>query len=167
MMYGDILSTCCLSYLQFWWKNMVNKTTGQVADHFDTNGNVEWWKFTYNEGLMIGASTELYHATKSKEYLSNAAKIVSFVLSSETTPTSYGPVLFDGTNSQCKSDCMEFKGPAFRNLALYYSVTHDAKVRLTLSSMNSNELIRCMLCCNHVLMPFGILQGMEQQMLSV
>lgn len=34
---------------EFWWQNMVDKTTYQVADHFDNKGDITWWKFTYNE----------------------------------------------------------------------------------------------------------------------
>jgi predicted alpha-1,6-mannanase (GH76 family) len=45
----------------FWWMNMVDKTKYQVADHVNTDGTKVWWKFTYNEGLMIGASLEMYN----------------------------------------------------------------------------------------------------------
>jgi len=44
----------------FWWSNMVDQSTFQVADHIDPTGTKTWWKFTYNEGLMIGASVALY-----------------------------------------------------------------------------------------------------------
>ena len=34
----------------FWWANMVNGTTGQVADHMNAPaGDVVWWSFTYNQ----------------------------------------------------------------------------------------------------------------------
>src|SRR5262249_32023375 len=43
-----------------WYSTMVNHTTSQVADHRNANGNVDWTKWTYDTGLAIGASIELY-----------------------------------------------------------------------------------------------------------
>lgn len=84
----------------FWWANMVNSTTYQVCDHLvphQDNVQLVWWKFTYNEGLMIGASVALYRATNDAQYLANAYKIVKFMTVQETKEQ----VLFDGTNSGC------------------------------------------------------------------
>jgi len=99
----------------FWWNNMVNYTSGQVADSFHVDGSVYWWKYTYNEGLMIGASVKLYDITKNTTYLDNAHKMASFVLSSETTESNVGRVLYDG--AACSgTNCPLFKGVAFRHL---------------------------------------------------
>lgn len=38
----------------FWMRNMINNETFQVCDHMKPNGDKTWWKFTYNQGLMIG-----------------------------------------------------------------------------------------------------------------
>jgi predicted alpha-1,6-mannanase (GH76 family) len=123
-LYGRTGNAAYLAFAQnvysYWWANMVNFSTYQIADHIEPNGNKIWWKFTYNEGLMIGASVELYEATGTPSYLSNAHNIANFMISNEVVSTSYGNVLFDGTNSGCGGDCHEFKGPGFRYLHRLY-----------------------------------------------
>ncbi len=106
----------------YWYANMVNTSTFQVADHFETNGNKVWWKFTYNEGLMIGASVELYEATGIVSYLNTAHRIAGFMVGNEVTSTAYGRVLHDGSNTGCGGDCSQFKGPAYRYLIRLYSL---------------------------------------------
>jgi len=81
---------------------------------------------------MIGASAEMYAATKNITFLSVAQRMAAFVLESMTVPiievskdrthllpdevTHQGgrSILFDGTG--CQGDCIQFKGPAFRYL---------------------------------------------------
>ena len=104
----------------FWWANMVHSTTFQVCDHINPDGTKVWWKFTYNEGLMIGASVALYEATGNVTYLNNAHNIASFMLANEITPTIYGNALHDGDNTGCGGDCHQFKGPAYRYLMQLY-----------------------------------------------
>jgi predicted alpha-1,6-mannanase (GH76 family) len=130
---------------EYWAQNMVNANTGQVCDHILTNGTRVWWKYTYNEGLMIGASViflarsfsvfvlgivcqhshqvHLYLATLNSSYLDFANLIAGFVLSQETENSAYGPVLSDGSAANCQGDCMQFKGPAFRFLAQFTQVS--------------------------------------------
>lgn len=116
----------------FWYDNMVDSKTGQVADHFDPNGSKLWWKFTYNEGLMIGAATELYSITGDSQYLNKAKLIYSFVVKNETHSSTYGHVLDDG--STCASDCVEFKGVAFRYIMRFYQVTKSSDILAFLKS---------------------------------
>lgn len=104
----------------FWLANMVNSSTFQVCDHIDTAGTKVWWKFTYNEGLMIGASVELYEATGNNTYLNNAHNIANFMVNNEYIPTVYGNALYDGDNSGCGGDCHQFKGPGYRYLMRLY-----------------------------------------------
>ena len=127
---GPVITACRLytatgsrSYLDFarqvyelWWGQMVDPATFQVADHINPNGTKAWWKFTYNEGLMIGASRELYTATMETKYLSNGQRVADFMVRTEVVPTRYGPVLFDGANDRCGGDAQEFKAPAYREL---------------------------------------------------
>jgi predicted alpha-1,6-mannanase (GH76 family) len=107
----------------FWYANMVNPATGQVCDHINPDGTKVWWRFTYNEGLMIGASIELGEATGNAGYFVNAHKIAGYMVANEVTPTAYGPALYDGSNTGCGGDCHQFKGPAYRYLARLYA--HD------------------------------------------
>ncbi len=98
-----------------WWlANMVDASTGQVADHVDASGNKVWWRFTYNEGTMIGAAVALHRATGDARYLADARRIAAFTVSSEVRPTELGDVLFDG--GTCSGDCEEFKGIGHRFL---------------------------------------------------
>jgi predicted alpha-1,6-mannanase (GH76 family) len=117
------LRTGDASYLSFaqqvysyWLSNMVDPQSFQVADHINPDGTVVWWRFTYNEGLMIGASVELYEASGDPTYLSNAYAIADFMITHEVRSTDYGNALYDGTNLRCGGDCQEFKGPAYRYL---------------------------------------------------
>lgn len=105
----------------FWYQNMVNLSTGQVADHVTPAGEKVWWKFTYNEGLMIAAAMELNEATGEAPFLAQAYLFGSFVTSNEILSTAYGAVLHDGSSASCTGDCAQFKGPAVRALARLYA----------------------------------------------
>jgi len=100
----------------YWNENMINTQNYQVADHIQTDGTVIWWKFTYDNGLMVGAAVALYIATGNTQYLDQALNFASYMLSQESEQTSYGAVLTDGSNSGCSGDCMQFKGPGFKYL---------------------------------------------------
>ncbi|MHB8416758.1 MAG: glycoside hydrolase family 76 protein [Myxococcales bacterium] len=100
----------------YWRSNFVN-AANQVADHIDAaTGNLVWWKFTYDEGLMIGAALELHEATGGAAYLADARAFAAWMLANETETTGAGPVLFDGTNANCNGDCEQFKGIGYRYL---------------------------------------------------
>ena len=119
----------------FWWSNMVNQSTFQVCDHINPDGTKVWWKFTYNEGLMMGAGVALYEATGNGTYLTNANNLANFMLNNEYTPTAYGNVLYDGDNTGCGGDCHQFKGPAYRYLMqLYRQNTNRTDYRAMLQS---------------------------------
>ena len=85
----------------YWRSNMLNSATFQVADHILPDGSKVWWRFTYNEGLMIGASVELGEATGDSTYLTNAHKIAGFMVTHEIASTGHGYFLYDGSNSDC------------------------------------------------------------------
>ena len=108
----------------FWNANMVNPTTHQVTDHITAAGQMVAWKFTYNEGLMIGAAVALDQASGDAGTIAVAEPIASFVLGSETEASALGMVLTDGPDSTCGSnppnDCMQFKGIAARYMAALY-----------------------------------------------
>jgi predicted alpha-1,6-mannanase (GH76 family) len=98
-----------------WRAAMVDPATFQVADHVDARGRVSWWRFTYNEGTMIGAALALHRATREARYLEDARAIAGFALARETESTPVGDVLSDG--AACRGDCEQFKGIAYRYLA--------------------------------------------------
>ncbi len=84
----------CLSFAQmvydFWWQHMVNATSHQVCDHMDAHGQQLWWRFTYNEGLMIGAGISLWQATGNVTYLQQSQQVAAFQLANEVANTSAG-----------------------------------------------------------------------------
>ncbi|HEY8399356.1 MAG TPA: glycoside hydrolase family 76 protein [Flavihumibacter sp.] len=71
-----------------WLKDsLYNKNTGWVYDGInDKNDGVRntTWKFTYNQGLFIGAALELYRITNQGGYLSDALQAANFTLSDNT-----------------------------------------------------------------------------------
>lgn len=118
----------------YWWKTMVDPSTHQVFDHIKPDGTVVKWKFTYNEGVMIGASLALYKATGDSHYLDNAKAVAKFMLASETEDTPDGPVLTDGTGQGCTGDCQQFKGIGYRYLDELDHVAPDPAVRAVLAA---------------------------------
>jgi predicted alpha-1,6-mannanase (GH76 family) len=105
----------------YWYSRMVNQSTFQVCDHLNPDGTQVWWRFTYNEGLMVGASVAMNQATGDSSYLTKAHNIAGFMLNNEVTGTPYGSVLYDGSNTGCGGDCHEFKAPAYRYLMQLYA----------------------------------------------
>jgi hypothetical protein len=104
----------------FWFTNMVNQSTFQVADHITTGGSKIYYGFTYNEGLMIGASVELNEASGNATYLTRGHGIANYLITHRVTSTVYGNVLYDVGNSTNTDDAHEFKGPAYRYLMRLY-----------------------------------------------
>jgi predicted alpha-1,6-mannanase (GH76 family) len=118
----------------FWTTNMIDPSTHQVIDHIDSNGTLVRYKFTYNEGLVLGASAELFRVTQDPQYTTLAAGVEGFMLASETKASAAGTVLTDGTNTSCTGDCAEFKGIGYRYLASLYGQTQDPSALALLTS---------------------------------
>lgn len=58
-----------------WQKDyLVDPVSGLVWDGLDATGTNKSWKFTYNQGVYIGAGIELYKITSDNTYLSDAVK---------------------------------------------------------------------------------------------
>jgi predicted alpha-1,6-mannanase (GH76 family) len=67
-----------------WQKaNLVDPVTGLVWDGLDGTGTNKAWKFTYNQGVFIGAGVELYKITGEQVYLSDALKTANNSLTSD------------------------------------------------------------------------------------
>ncbi len=121
-----------------WYPKMVNPTTHQVADHVSPAGKITWWKFTYNEGLAIGASTALYNMTHDATYLKDAHDVANFMMQHETTNAAGWKVLFDGYG--CSGDCDAFKGIGYRYLLALYELDKSHSEYLTVLK-NSAEAV--------------------------
>jgi predicted alpha-1,6-mannanase (GH76 family) len=122
----------------FWREHMVDGATFQVADHLRPSGEKVWWAFTYDGGTMVGAALALHRATGEPGYLADARRLAAFVLSRETRPTPFGPVLFDGAS--CSGDCDQFKGIAHRYLAALAEIDPEVPGLVPLLRANAEAL---------------------------
>lgn len=97
---------------RYWRGEMVDPDSHQVYDHIEADGELVKWRFTYNEGLMIGAAVAMWQATGEVGYLEDAHAIAGFLVYQEVAPTPLGDVLAD--RGGCSGDCRSFKGIAYR-----------------------------------------------------
>ncbi|TGE04958.1 glycosyl hydrolase [Hymenobacter fodinae] len=96
-------------------KTLVDPTTGAVWDGVNRQGNGQTdkdWRFSYNQGVFLGAGLELYRATQQSTYLDDANRTAGYVLNdSQLSP---GGILRD----EGGGDGGLFKGVLVRYLSL-------------------------------------------------
>ncbi len=115
----ELYKVAALEIYDDWYSTMVNRTTYQVADHRRSDGSVDWSKYTYDTGLAIGASVELFHITQTQGYLSHAYGFGSYLIHEQVASSPYGNILHD---DHCSGDCDAFKGIAYRFLTKLYEL---------------------------------------------
>ncbi|GGB03912.1 glycoside hydrolase family 76 protein [Mucilaginibacter rubeus] len=100
--------------LYTWLKKTLLDPSGIIWDGINANGDgqISKWKFTYNQGVFIGASLELYHVTKDAAYLTDAVNTAN--ASINDTDISPGGIL----KSEGQGDGGLFKGILIRYLTL-------------------------------------------------
>jgi predicted alpha-1,6-mannanase (GH76 family) len=95
-------------------KTLVDPTSGAVWDGINRQGTGQIdkdWRFSYNQGVFLGAGLELYRATQQSSYLDDANRTAGFVVNdSQLSP---GGVLKD----EGGGDGGLFKGILVRYLA--------------------------------------------------
>jgi predicted alpha-1,6-mannanase (GH76 family) len=108
----------------YWALYMFNATSGLVRDDVTTDGVIHDYIFTYNQGLFLQASVELYQYTAEKHYLLNAISTATFLNTQTVTANEFGPVLSDCADSKlCNSgDCAQFKSIGYKYLLNYYEL---------------------------------------------
>jgi predicted alpha-1,6-mannanase (GH76 family) len=104
----------------FWANTMVDRQTGHVFDGFDDAGTINKdWKFTYNEGLFIGAIVALARVTGDDSQLPLAHQVAAYMLREESAKTALGSILSDG---KCSGDGEMFKAVGARYLGELYAL---------------------------------------------
>lgn len=114
----------------YWLANMVDPTTFAVSDDIRPDGTIKKYRFTYNEGLVIGAAVALYGATQDPTYLADAHHVAGYMLAAETKTG----VLYDGTNTGCANDCQQFKGIGYRYLQELQAISPTPEVGALLAT---------------------------------
>lgn len=92
-----------------------------VSDGVDKDNNCAptGSKFTYNQGVILGAAAELYKATNNQTILEQAAVLANASSASGSAITDSNGILHDGcdTSDSCDDTAAMFKGPYIRGLA--------------------------------------------------
>jgi hypothetical protein len=116
------------SYLD-WAKRMYDWTNGCLLapnglywDHVDLAGTIEKTQWSYNQGVMLGASTLLYVATRDPKYLRNARSIASAALA------------FYQAGKGFTGQPAEFNSIFFKNLLILDAVHPDRSYRAAMSA---------------------------------
>jgi hypothetical protein len=99
-----------------WVNGCMLAPNGLYWDHIDFEGNINKRQWTYNQGVMLGASVLFYKATGDSSYLERAEDIADKALEH------YG-------NSRIYSDPPYFNSIFLKNLLLLESVNHNNKYR--------------------------------------
>lgn len=103
--------------------NLMDPETYYVYDGMNREGDGKidlGWDFTYNQGVMIGASVEIYKITHEKEWLDLALNIAR--RAKAVYCDAHGGVMpYEGPD-----DCGLFRGILVRYLAELHAVVHEA-----------------------------------------
>jgi predicted alpha-1,6-mannanase (GH76 family) len=116
----------------FWFKTMVDPATHAVFDGLLADGTIDRGGLTYNEGVMVGAARALYVATGASRFLQDANDIAQALIKYRTMTSTLGPVLSDGSNTQCIGDCPVWKVTGYRYLAALYPSAPLPEYRMVL-----------------------------------
>ncbi|KAK0646585.1 family 76 glycoside hydrolase [Cercophora newfieldiana] len=109
-------------------EHLFNDGLAETSDGVCYNNKGPTW--TYNQGVILGALTELHQATKNKTYLTAATSIASAVLSSKAL--SLSSILTEpceATPEGCNNDQQIFKGIFAKHLSRLSSVLDGAPYR--------------------------------------
>lgn len=103
-----------------WVNQYMLAPNGLYWDHTDLSGNVEKTQWSYNQGVMLGASALLYKATGDQRYLQRAQQIAQAALA------------FYGAGGRIFTQDVIFNAIFFKNLLLLDSIAPVAGVRAAL-----------------------------------
>lgn len=116
---------------------LYNSSTGQVADHIQTDGTKVWWAFTYNQGTFAGAATLLYQNTGTTSYKTSASLAVNWAKNNLTGQHTAGILNDEYDSNGGNGDPPGFKGIFVRWAAKYANATSDTSIKNWLTN-NAN-----------------------------
>jgi len=102
--------------------HLVNDGLKITGKHCQNNGQNTW---TYNQGVILGALTDMYRITRDTSYLTQAEAIADANI---MTNTDNKGILYEKDcepNDSCDDDGVQFKGIFMKNL--YYLYSTDAR----------------------------------------
>lgn len=105
-----------------WTQKCMLAPNGLYWDHIDLAGNIEKTQWSYNQGVMIGASTLLYKATGEKKYLDNAKSVAAASLA------------FYGSEDRLWKQPSRFNSIYFKNLFILETVVPNPAYRATMKA---------------------------------
>ncbi|MBB3112690.1 putative alpha-1,6-mannanase (GH76 family) [Paenibacillus phyllosphaerae] len=113
--FGDEADLAWAKKIYDWQKkNLVDPNTGLVWDGMNRMGDSaidKDWKFTYGQGVYIGAGVELYHATKEAGYLDDACRTAANLKTDFLSPaTGMLPSEGDGDGGLFKGVLVRYLG---------------------------------------------------------
>ncbi|EMC91332.1 glycoside hydrolase family 76 protein [Baudoinia panamericana UAMH 10762] len=121
-----------------WFKNsgLIN-SQNTINDGLDNstcqnNGQTVW---SYNQGVILGALTELSKSTGDSSYITEAQTIANAAISALTTDG----ILHDPCEPDCGVDGSQFKGVFARNLQILYKASPQSSYATFLSD-NANSI---------------------------
>ncbi len=78
-MYNDSTYLTKAQNIYSWERStLFNTTTGNVRDHINADGTIDYTGLSYNEGTFIGAANYLYNITSTAQYLSDGQLAASY-----------------------------------------------------------------------------------------
>jgi len=116
---GNTTDLTLAKSLYTWMKTNLLTPGGVVYDGINRNqdGLIDYWEFTYNQGLFIGSATELYNCTKDASYLQDAVLVANNLIA-DPNLTVNGILKGEG-----QGDGGLFKGVAVRYLTNLVELT--------------------------------------------
>lgn len=65
-----------------WLKPTLRESSGRINDGINRQGNsqIDYWQFTYNYGVFIGAALEMYQSTNNTSYLNDAIATADYAI---------------------------------------------------------------------------------------
>ncbi|KAL6049772.1 Mannan endo-1,6-alpha-mannosidase, partial [Balamuthia mandrillaris] len=122
----------------WWWlerSGMINAETGLINDGLledgscKTNLGITW---TYNQGVILSGLADLYEATKDKNYIKQATKLVQAVMKHLVHDNTEAKVLREPCENHpvltCDKDQRQFKGIFVRHLRYLMDVAAEFRV---------------------------------------